>query len=202
MIELKNVYLRFEEKTIFNGYNYTFENNKIYTIMGKSGCGKTTLLRIIAGLLPPTKGEVIYNNEKVKKQNKNIFMMHQAHVNFPWKTCLDNVLFPIKLQQKVTPEHVQQAITMLEKVDLKGCEKLYPHELSGGMNQRLALARVLVTKPKVILMDEPLSALDFNLRTGMQDLILQLHKETQNTIILVTHDADEGQRLADVQIKF
>ncbi len=201
MIELKNINLQFDKKVIFNGFNYAFEDDKIYTIMGKSGCGKTTLLRIIAGLLSPSRGEVIYNGQKLKKNN-DIFMMHQAHVNFPWKNCLDNVLFPIKLQQKVTIEHEQQALNMLEKVDLKGCEKLYPHELSGGMNQRLALARVLVTKPKVILMDEPLSALDNNLRTKMQDLILELHRETQNIIILVTHDADEGKKLADVQIKF
>ena len=199
MITINNLSLAFDNKIIFDNYSYTFELGKIYCIQGQSGCGKTTLLRVINGLLPPDKGSVLYNNIPVTKQ-KQIFMMHQSYCNFPWKTALENVLLPLKIQNKITPAHISMAKLMLNSVELYQCENMYPYEFSGGMNQRLALARVLITQPKVILMDEPLSALDPFTRTAMQDLIIQLHRLTQNTIIMVTHDPNEAQRMADIFI--
>lgn len=201
MIELKNIAIKFENKIIFKNFSYTFEDNTIYCLTGASGCGKTTLLRIISGLLKPNRGIVAYNGLKIKKPVKNIFMMNQGYTNFPWKNCLNNVLFPTKLTTKITEEHKQQAINLLKEVGLGEYIENYPYELSGGMKQRLALARTLMIKPEVILMDEPLGALDPEMREKMQNLILKLHEETKNTIIMITHDPEEAEKMSNTIIK-
>lgn len=202
MIKVENLTVKYGERVILNNYSYQFEDNKVYCIMGKSGCGKTTLLRAIAGLLKPYRGTVYYNNQKINRQNREIFMMHQHYTNFPWKTCLQNVLFPIELREKIKPEHTETALALLETVGLGGHAAKYPYELSGGMKQRLSLARVLISRPKLLLMDEPLSALDSTTRTRMQDLILAFHREMGNTLIMVTHDPAEADKMKDVIITF
>lgn len=196
-MKIEGLTVKFKDRTIFENWNSTFEDNKIYAILGASGCGKSTLLRTIAGLLKPNEGTVSYNDKRITKPIDQIFMMHQAYTNFPWKNCLENVLFPIKLKRKVTPEDIAFAKEMINRVGLNECEEKYPDELSGGMKQRLALARVLVSKPPVILMDEPLSALDDKTRESMQKLILDLHEETSNTIIMVTHNQEEAHKMGD-----
>lgn len=197
MIQFTNITVSYGKKTIINNLSGSFEENKVYCILGRSGCGKSTLLKTISGLLKPSSGLVLYQNKPVTKPIKDIFMMHQAYTNFPWKNCLDNVLFPIKLNRKVTKEDIAEAQEMLKKVGLENHSTKYPDELSGGMKQRLALARILVSKPKVILMDEPLSALDDNTRNEMQNLILDMHKATKNTIIMVTHNINDAQKMGD-----
>lgn len=197
MIKINNLSISFGDKIIFDKWNCEFNDNSIVAVLGRSGCGKTTLLRSIAGLFKPQSGEIFINDKKLSGPTKEIFMMHQTYANFPWKNCLDNILFPIKIQGTVTPEHKLEAQEMLIKVGLEGCAIKYPHELSGGMKQRLALARVLVTKPPIILMDEPLSALDPKTRSQMQDLVLDMHYKTKNTILMVTHDPEEARKMAD-----
>lgn len=201
VIKVQNLCFSYDGKKIFENYTNSFGENSINCIIGSSGCGKTTLLRIISGLLKPDKGTVLYNDMKIVKPIKDIFMMHQGYTNFPWKSCLENVLFPIKLQGKVTKEQKDLAIELLGDVGLKSYIDKFPYELSGGMKQRLALARTLMIKPKVILMDEPLSALDPATRVKMQDLILRLHNETQNTILMITHDHEEANRMGDYIVK-
>lgn len=201
MIKVDNITVKFDNKIVFDSYSNTFEDNKIIGILGSSGCGKSTLLRTIAGLITPSKGQIIFNNSKIKKPNPEIFMMHQTYSNFPWKNCLKNVLFPIQIQEKITSKHEEEAKKILEKVGLEDYIYKYPHELSGGMKQRLALARILMSKPKVVLMDEPLSALDPKTRNDMQNLVLQMHYETKNTIIMVTRDPDEAKKMCDIIIK-
>jgi ABC-type nitrate/sulfonate/bicarbonate transport system ATPase subunit len=199
VIEVKNLSFKFGEKQIFNNFNYTFEDGKIYSVMGKSGCGKSTLLRIIAGLQKFDVGEILYNGKKVHHRIPDLFMMHQGYTNFPWKTALQNVLMPLKYNDgRLTTEEVERAKNIMERVGLGDCVDSYPHELSGGMRQRVALARVLVTNPKVILMDEPLSALDPATRISMQDLVLEEHRRDGDTIIMITHDPVEAQRMSDV----
>lgn len=197
MIKVQNICFSYEGNKIFSNYSSSFDENNIYCIVGSSGCGKTTLLRIISGLLKPDKGTVLYNDLKIVKPIKDIFMMHQGYTNFPWKSCLENVLFPIKLHGKVTEDQKELAIELLAEVGLENYINKYPYELSGGMKQRLALARTLMIRPKVILMDEPLSALDPSTRVKMQNLILRLHDETQNTILMITHDHEEAKRMGD-----
>lgn len=201
MIEANNIVKRFDKKTVFDQFNYRFEEGRVYCILGPSGCGKSTLLRMIAGLEEPDQGKILYNSRVVTKPNSDIFMMHQAYANFPWMNCLQNVLLPVKLKARITDEDIFRAKALLAKVGLEETATGYPHELSGGMKQRLALARTLMMKPKVILMDEPLSALDPETRRNMQKLILDLHRETKNTILMVTHDPGEAERMGDTILK-
>jgi ABC-type nitrate/sulfonate/bicarbonate transport system ATPase subunit len=197
MITIDNLSINFGPKVLFDKYSTVFDDNTVYGILGKSGCGKTTLLRAVAGLLKPQGGQILINNTKMNGPSKEIFMMHQTYANFPWKTCLENILFPIKIQGNITKEHQLEAQEMLIRVGLEGYESKFPYELSGGMKQRLALARVLVTKPPIILMDEPLSALDPKTRSQMQDLVLDMHYKTKNTILMITHDHDEARKMSD-----
>ena len=202
MIEIKNLYTGYSrDKPLLKSFNYTFDS-KVYGILGQSGCGKTTLLRTIAGLMKPLSGEVVVNGEVITKASKNnIYMMHQNYTSFDWLRCLDNVLIAKKVKGQAKGEDINRAKQMLSLVGLEGNEDKFPKQLSGGMRQRLALARTLFMSPEIILMDEPLSALDVNTRGIMQDLIIQKHKETNNTIIMVTHSKEEAKKMCDVIIE-
>ena len=202
MIEIKNLYTGYSrDKPLLKNFNYTFDS-KVYGILGQSGCGKTTLLRTIAGLMKPLSGEVVVNGEVVTKASKNnVYMMHQNYTSFDWLTCLDNVLIAKKIKSKINEDDVVRAIHMLNLVGLSEHQHKYPKQLSGGQRQRLALARTLFMNPEVVLMDEPLSALDNKTRIKMQNLIIKQHKEIKNTIIMVTHSKEEAERMCDVIIE-
>lgn len=182
------------DKPLMNPLNITFESGKIYGILGKSGCGKSTLLKTIAKMQKQISGTV------TRDDKSQIYMMHQKYTNFNWLDCLDNVLIAerSKKKRKMSEEHAKE---VLKQVGLEEYLDRYPTELSGGMQQRLALARVLFVKPKILLMDEPLSALDDNTREKMQKLIIDVHKETGNTIIMVTHSIEEAHKMCDEIIK-
>ena len=195
LIDVTTGYSR--DKPLLEHFSYEFEN-KIYGILGESGVGKTTLLRTIAGLMNPLSGEVIINNSKIiKASENNIYMLHQNYTSFDWMTCINNILITKKIKGKVNEEDINRAIEMLYKFGLAGYERKYPKELSGGQRQRLALARTLYMNPEVILMDEPLSALDEKTRFEMQNLIMELHQKTRNTILMVTHSTNEANRMCD-----
>lgn len=201
MITINNLYTGYEKsKPLLTDFNYVFEN-KIYGILGESGCGKTTLLRTIAGLIKPLSGEIIIDGNKVKNaSNNNVYMMHQNYTSFDWLTCIENVVIARKINQKVTNKDYQNAREFIKHVGLEGYEDKYPKQLSGGQRQRLALARTLFANPQTILMDEPLSALDETTRHEMQDLIVALHRGSKNTIIMVTHSKNEAKKMCDVII--
>lgn len=198
MIVLNDLYTGYSRNSpLLEGFNYQFDN-KIYGILGESGCGKTTLLRTIAGLTKPLQGEIIINGAKDNKPNKSgIYMLHQSYTSFDWMTCLDNVLIAKKVKGRVTEKDKENALKMLELVKLNEHIYNYPRQLSGGMRQRLALARTLFIKPEIILMDEPLSALDEHTRKEMQELILNIHQEIGNIIIMVTHSYAEANYMCD-----
>lgn len=202
MIEVKDLYTGYSrDKPLLKNFNYVFDS-KIYGVLGCSGCGKTTLLRTIAGLMKPLAGEVIVNGEVNCKAGKNnVYMMHQNYTSFDWLKCLDNVLISKKIKEKITKEDITNAKKIIALVGLQGNEDKYPKQLSGGQRQRLALARTLFMHPKIILMDEPLSALDEKTRSAMQSLIIEQHKKTNNTIIMVTHSKEEAEKMCDVIIK-
>ena len=189
MIQLNNLVVGYD-KPLLKPITATFEDNKVYGSLGKSGCGKSTLLRTIAGLNKQMSGSIVKNDASVP------YMMHQRYTNFDWLSCLDNVLIAER-KRKGRRELKDEAIEVLKKVGLGDYLDRYPTELSGVMQQRLALARVLFAKPKVLLMAEPLSALDDTTREKMQQLILDCHKETQNTILMVTHSVDEAIKMCD-----
>lgn len=203
MIMLNDLYTGYSRNMpLLTGFNYQFDN-KIYGILGESGCGKTTLLRTIAGLTKPLHGEIIINGERSNKSNKNgVYMLHQNYTSFDWMTCLDNVLIAKKVKGRVTEKDKENALRMLELVKLDEHMHKYPRQLSGGMRQRLALARTLFMQPQIILMDEPLSALDGVTRSEMQKLIIKMHKDINNTIIMVTHSTAEAEIMCDEIIKF
>ena len=205
MIEAKNLTTGYsKDKPLKQHFNYTFEDNKVYGILGESGCGKSTLLKTIAGLIYPLDGEVHIDGKILQRADKNdIYMMHQNYTSFDWLTCIDNILITEKVKHnRTTDEKRKNALCFLDKVGLKEYADKYPTQLSGGMRQRLALARTLYMKPSIILMDEPLSALDEDTRADMQDLILDIHKETKNTIIMITHSKEEANKMCDTILNF
>ena len=189
MITLNNLVVGYN-KPLMDPLNITFEDGCIYGNLGKSGCGKSTLLKTIAKMHKPLSGIVQRND------HDQIYMMHQRYTNFNWLTCLDNVLIAERNKRR-RKELEPIAKQVLEQVGLIDYLDRYPTELSGGMQQRLALARVLFVKPKYLLMDEPLSALDDSTRAIMQQLIMDVHKQTNNTIIMVTHSVEEAHKMCD-----
>ena len=203
MIEISELYTGYSrDKPLLKNFNYQFDS-KIYGILGESGCGKTTLLRTIAGLVKPLSGTISVNGELITKASKNnIYMMHQNYTSFDWLRCLDNILIAKKVKGRINKCDVDRAKEMMKLVGLENNEDKYPKQLSGGMRQRLALARTLFMNPDIILMDEPLSALDIETRERMQDLIINQHKETSSTIIMVTHSREEANKMCDVIIEF
>ena len=165
--------------------------------LGPSGCGKSTILNIVAGLYRQTTGEALLRGKAIDGPGPDRGMVFQSYSSYPWLTVLDNVAFGLKLRGVGREEREAQARTWIKKVGLEGSERKYPKQLSGGMRQRVAIARTLAVKPQIILMDEPFGALDVQIRLGMQALINELWEEVQGTILFVTHDIAEAVFLAD-----
>lgn len=166
-------------------------------LLGPSGCGKSTILRMIAGLDFPTSGEVMVNGQPVQGPGKDRGMVFQKYTSFPWLTVADNIAYGMKINGVPAAERRDTVAKLVEAVGLSGFENSYPASLSGGMQQRVAIARTLAVRPEVILMDEPFGALDAQTRADMQELLLRMWDETGSTILFVTHDVEEAIYLAD-----
>ena len=187
-IKVENISKTYPDKQVFNNFSCTFEKHKITAITGKSGSGKSTLLRMIAGLEKPTKGCLFIGNEKITKPTKSIFMLNQSYTNFDYLNCVDNVLLPLKISKiKITEQNKITAISILASLGLDQPEK-FPHEMSGGMNQRLALARLMMLPPPVILLDEPTSALDSENTDLVYNFMKKMIEHCGTTFIVVSHD--------------
>jgi NitT/TauT family transport system ATP-binding protein len=165
--------------------------------LGPSGCGKSTLLRMIAGLDRPDSGEVLVNGRPVDGPDRDRGMVFQKYTSFPWLSVADNIAYGPKINGVPAAERQEIVAHLIAAVGLTGFEKSYPDTLSGGMQQRVAIARTLANRPQVILMDEPFGALDAQTRGDMQQLLLRVWDETASTILFVTHDVDEAIYLAD-----
>ncbi|TMA27120.1 MAG: ABC transporter ATP-binding protein [Deltaproteobacteria bacterium] len=170
---------------------------EIVVFLGPSGCGKSTILKAVAGLLPPTQGEVLVDGQPVTDVGRDRGMVFQAYTSFGWLTVRDNVEYGLKLRGVPPTERHTQSEKYLRAVGLHEFADRYPKDLSGGMKQRVAIARTLINKPRVVLMDEPFGALDPQTRWGMQGLLLDISKSEDNTILFVTHDVSEAVYLAD-----
>src|SRR5499427_3100294 len=173
---------------------------ELIAIVGPSGCGKSTLLRTIAGLkphFPPTKGEVTVFGKPVESPGPDRGLVDQRYSLLPHLTVLDNVAFGLKLRGVARSERQDRACEWVKKIGLDGCEGKYPSELSGGMQQRVALAATLILGPRILLMDEPFGALDPGIRLRMQELLLSLWREKEDTVFLVTHSVEEAVYLGD-----
>lgn len=183
-----------------NSIHFTIKEGEFFSLLGPSGCGKTTLLKLVAGLLKPDVGDVFLGSTRVTPllpENRGFSMVFQQSLLFPHMTVEENVSFGLKMQGMNKKERLQLAREMLEQVGLKGYGSRYPSALSGGQQQRVSLARALVTRPRLLLMDEPFSALDPSLREEMRELVSDIHKRLQVTILFVTHDRDEAFQLSD-----
>jgi NitT/TauT family transport system ATP-binding protein len=167
------------------------------SVIGPSGCGKSTLFNVIGGLLPDHEGKVTVAGETISGPHKNIGMVFQEESTFPWRTVVENVAFPLELTGMPKAERVKRARHFISMVGLDGFENRYPGELSGGMRQRVSLARTLASEPKILLMDEPFAALDEQTRLLLGDKVLQIQQQLQQTTLLITHNITEAVQMSD-----
>lgn len=170
--------------------------NDFVTILGPSGCGKSTLLRIVAGLDRPTAGEVLLDGRRIDGPGADRGMVFQSYTLFPWLSVVDNVCFGLRERGLPRAQQLEIAHGFIDKVGLTGFERHYPKQLSGGMQQRTAIARALANDPRILLMDEPFGALDHQTRELMQELLLSIWEAERKTVLFVTHDIDEAVFLA------
>lgn len=185
-----------EDVIALNKVDLNIEAGAFVSLVGPSGCGKTTLLRLIAGLENPTNGKIYLDKEEIKGTSYERGLVFQSAKLFPWMTIHENIAFGLKAR-KVYSEKENQVGEFIDLVGLNGFENSYPHHLSGGMQQRVSLARALINHPKVLLMDEPLGALDALTRVNMQDEIIKIWKLRNTTMVMVTHDVEEAIYLSD-----
>ena len=201
LIQIKNVnkYFKTDKKEVkaLEDINLEIGSGKLVCLLGPSGCGKTTLLRLIGGLDESDSGEILENNTIITGPSKERGFVFQQYSLFPWLTVLDNVMFGLEINGNSKEENLRRAKIYLKSVGLDGFENNYPHELSGGMKQRVAIVRTIINKAKVLLMDEPFSALDMRNRHKLQEELIRIWNKTKKTIIFVTHDVDEAVFLAD-----
>jgi len=177
-------------------FNLQVRQGEFVSVIGSSGCGKTTLLRLIAGLDKPETGELVLNGVKIMEPAPERGYVFQQGSLFPWLTVEKNIASGLKARG-VYKEYREEVARYIELIGLQGFEKSFPHQISGGMAQRVAIARALINNPAILLLDEPMGALDSFTRADIQDKLLELWKRTKNTFILVTHDIDEAIYLSD-----
>ena len=200
IIELKNITKAFDGETVLNNISLDIYDNEFLTLLGPSGCGKTTLLRIISGFVQPDEGDVVFMGEDITDlppHKRNVNTVFQKYALFPHLNVYENVAFPLR-EKKVPKDEIDKKVKeMLKLVMLSGFEKRNVTSLSGGQQQRVAIARALVNHPKVLLLDEPLSALDLKLRKDMQQELKNIQKSTGITFVFVTHDQEEALSMSD-----
>ena len=184
-------------RTVLADISFQAKAGEMVCIVGRSGCGKTTLLNILAGFLAPTSGRILLNGQSVRRPGPDRCVVFQEDTLFPWLTVRENIAFGIKGLTRDKDLLRQEVDRFLSLVGLKAFQDYLPREISGGMKQRVALARVLILKPAVLLMDEPFASLDVQTRDEMQGLLISLWEQLNQAIVFVTHDVDEAIKLAD-----
>lgn len=201
IVQLKNVSLTYQSKAgetlALNNVSFSVKQGEFLAIVGPSGCGKTTILSLVSGILSPSSGSVLVDGvNAVDAKNVSGYMFQKDHL-FPWRTIWKNVLLGLEIQKLNDKKYIDLADQLLDKYGLSDFKSKYPHELSGGMRQRVALIRTLVLNPKVLLLDEPFSALDFQTRLNVCDDVSNIISTENKTAILVTHDLNEAISMAD-----
>ena len=191
-----------EDLVALDEASFTFEGGEIVSLLGPSGCGKTTLLRMVAGLIPRTAGQVTIAGREVDGPYGDYGFVFQAPALMPWRNVLDNVLYPMEVLRRHDAAARRRASELLAMVGLTGFERARPHQLSGGMQQRVSLCRALIHSPRLLLMDEPFGALDELTRMEMNDMLLRVRDETGAAVLFVTHSISEAIYLADKVLVF
>ena len=201
MLELKKLsfsYIHNGKKiSALQDIDFSIEKGDFVSIVGSSGAGKTTLLKLIAGLLQPTQGEILFNDKKITAPSRDRGLVFQQFSLFPWLTVKENVAFGLKLKNYFDKDWKEKTNQILTDFGLVNFAESYPKNLSGGMQQRVAIARTMVINPEIILMDEPFGSLDAQTRSKMQEFLAGVYEKTKKTIIFVTHDIEESIFLAD-----
>jgi NitT/TauT family transport system ATP-binding protein len=182
---------------VLGNISFDVRQGEIVSLIGESGCGKTTLLRIIQGLIRLDSGSIVVDGAVVKTPGRDRGFVFQQASLLPWRTARENVEFGLELQGIRKADRTQRATALLELIGLGSAAEQYPHELSGGMQQRIGLARALAIDPAILLMDEPFSALDAQTREVLQMELMRIHEKTEKTTLFVTHDLDEALYLSD-----
>jgi NitT/TauT family transport system ATP-binding protein len=182
---------------VFKGIECVVGKGEFLSIVGPSGCGKTTLLRVIAGLEEASSGKILLNGRMMKRSDPRVGMVFQEYALFPWRTLIRNI--EVGLEFKGVPKRARRinAMKYVEAFGLEGFENRYPKELSGGMKQRVAIARTLITNPEIVLMDEPFGSLDSQSRNRLQEFLLTIWQRRKDTILFVTHNVDEAVYMSD-----
>ncbi len=200
ILELKNITVSFDGETVLDNLSLSIKEGEFVTFLGASGCGKTTTLRVIAGFVNPDSGDVFFDGVRIndlppyKRQTNTVF---QRYALFPHLNVYENVAFGLRVAKVPEKELRKRVLSMIELVNLKGFERRSVDKLSGGQQQRVAIARALVNNPRVLLLDEPLAALDYKLRKDMQNELKRIHKQTGVTFVFVTHDQEEALSMSD-----
>ncbi len=191
-VDIDGVAMKFGELVVSQDISLSIASGEILSIVGPSGCGKTTMLRAVAGLIPPAEGTVRIDGEQVSKTPDGVAMVFQHFGLFPWKTVEANVAYALRVSGTAKKESLREARELIQMVGLSGFEGSYPHQLSGGMQQRTGLARALAVRPRLLLMDEPFGALDAQTREVLQFELLRIWQERPVTMLFVTHSIDEA----------
>ncbi len=200
IVSLRNISVDFDGERVLKGIDLDIRDKEFVTFLGPSGCGKTTTLRIIGGFVDPTEGDVFFDGKKINNlppHRRPVNTVFQRYALFPHLNVLENVEFGLKIRKVPAEERKHKAKEMLELVNLKGFEKRGVNQLSGGQQQRVAIARALVNEPRVLLLDEPLGALDLKLRKDMQIELKRIQQSTGITFVYVTHDQEEALTMSD-----
>ena len=200
IVEIEGVNKIYGSNHVVRDLNLSIEEGEFLTLLGSSGCGKTTTLRMIAGFEEPTSGTIMVEGERVEDKEpfeRNVNTVFQSYALFPHKTIYDNIAYGLKMKKVPKAEIKERVTEMMDMVQLSGFEKRYPSQLSGGQKQRVAIARALINRPRVLLLDEPLGALDLKLRKQMQLELKRLQKKLNITFIYVTHDQEEALTMSD-----
>ena len=199
-IVLNNIYKSFGHTKVIENINLEVEQGEILSLLGESGCGKTTTLKLIAGILSPDSGDIYIGEKRINDlpiEKRKAVIVFQDYVLFPHLNIEKNVGFGLKMMGKPKDEIKSKVDEMLSLVSLEGYNKRYPHELSGGQKQRIALARALAIEPSVLLLDEPFSNLDANLKESVRDLVMTIQRKLNITTIMVTHEKEEAMMYSD-----
>jgi NitT/TauT family transport system ATP-binding protein len=186
-----------ENVHVLENIQHRIENGRFVSIIGPSGCGKTTLLRVIAGLEKASAGKVLLDGKELVQGTEEVGLVFQEYALFPWRTTLQNIEMGLEIRGMDRPKRRLTAMEYIKTFDLNGFEHRYPRELSGGMKQRVAIARTLIMNPRVVLMDEPFGSLDSQTRNAMQEFLLKIWLKRGDTIIFVTHNVEEAVFLSD-----
>ncbi|MAL98198.1 ABC transporter ATP-binding protein [Hydrocarboniclastica marina] len=201
-LHFEHVAKTFGSLEVISEFENRIEDGEIVALVGPSGCGKSTLLHMAAGLEFPSRGTLSAGGEPITAPSPKRTLVFQEHALYPWMTLLQNVALALEFQGTARAEAHAEATKWLERVQLSGFEQYYPHQVSGGMRQRAALARAFIARPQVLLLDEPFGALDALTRMTLQSVLKQLISEARPTVLLVTHDVDEALYLADRVLVF